>query len=293
MAGKGLASGWMHVCVDGLPELVVCSGCCLSDQGLDLGECHLDGVEVGRVWRQEFEGSERRPVDGFPRKTNQAPMSFKIAAGCGGWRGCPVHHPTLCRVGANWVSTERSKNSRFIHCPAVHPWMHERGSIEHPRRVQPAMTQSRDEGLGLPPLTVCKQTVAGQRMAKRGVIHQTRPAWCPSGGLGHVGLPGPSPGVSIPRIDPFSRFDVDQCQLVSMLRMKGWRRPIHIRRANAASGRFCSMARKSFCVCQAETAQMPPIRDAVGLDALDLTKFDNQFIKLQVALFLDPAPDPV
>ena len=80
--------------------------------------------------------------------------------------------------------------------------------------------------------------------------------------------------------------------LVSMLRMKGWRRPIHIWRASATSGRFCSTARRSFFVCQAEAAQMPPNRDAVGFHALDVTEFDHQLIEGQVALFLDPAPDP-
>ena len=29
---------------DGLPKLIVCSGCGLSEQGLDPGECHPDGV---------------------------------------------------------------------------------------------------------------------------------------------------------------------------------------------------------------------------------------------------------
>lgn len=53
------------------------------------------------------------------------------------------------------------------------------------------------------------------------------------------------------------------------------------------------MARRSFFVCQAKAAQTPPNRDTVGIDALDLTKFDNQFIKGQVALFLDPGFDPV
>ena len=81
--------------------------------------------------------------------------------------------------------------------------------------------------------------------------------------------------------------------LVSMLRMKGWRCPIHIRRASATSGRFCQVARKSFFVCQAKVAQMPPNRDTVGLDALDFPQFDHQFIKGKVALFPDPAPDPV
>jgi len=77
--------------------------------------------------------------------------------------------------------------------------------------------------------------------------------------------------------------------LVSMLRMKGWRRPIHIRRAGATSGRFCRAARRSFFVCQAEAAQMPPNRDAVGLDALDFPKFDHQLIEGQAALFPDRA----
>ena len=38
---------------------------------------------------------------------------------------------------------------------------------------------------------------------------------------------------------------------------------------------------------------MPPNRNTVGFDALDLTKFDHQFIKGQVALFHDPASDPI
>ena len=81
--------------------------------------------------------------------------------------------------------------------------------------------------------------------------------------------------------------------LVSMLRINGWRRSIQTRRASATSGRFCSTARRSFFVCQAQTAQMPPNRNTVGFDALDLTKFDHQFIKGQVALFHDPASDPI
>lgn len=40
---------------DRLPELVVGSGSGLSDQGLELGECHLDRVEIGAVGRQEEE----------------------------------------------------------------------------------------------------------------------------------------------------------------------------------------------------------------------------------------------
>jgi hypothetical protein len=39
--------------------------------------------------------------------------------------------------------------------------------------------------------------------------------------------------------------------MLRMLRMKGWRWPIRVRRASATSGRFCRAARKSFFVCQA------------------------------------------
>jgi hypothetical protein len=50
---------------DGLLELVVGPGCGFSDQGFELGECHLDWVEIG-----EYGGRNR----------NHAPMSFTIAA---------------------------------------------------------------------------------------------------------------------------------------------------------------------------------------------------------------------
>ena len=63
-------------------------------------------------------------------------------------------------------------------------------------------------------------------------------------------------------------------------------------RASATSGRFCSTARRSFFVRQAEAAQVPPDRDSVGLDARPVTQFDHELIKRQVALLLDPAFDP-
>jgi len=37
---------------------------------------------------------------------------------------------------------------------------------------------------------------------------------------------------------------------------------------------------------------MPPDRDAVGFDALNLPQFEHQFIKGQTALFPDPAQGP-
>lgn len=81
--------------------------------------------------------------------------------------------------------------------------------------------------------------------------------------------------------------------LGSMLRMKGWRRLIQTSRAAATSGRFCSTARRSFFVCQAEAAQVPPDRDAVGRNAMPVTLLDHQFIKCQTALFPDPSLDPI
>ena len=40
---------------EGFPELIVGPGCGFSDQGLEFGECHLERVEIGGVWRQEQE----------------------------------------------------------------------------------------------------------------------------------------------------------------------------------------------------------------------------------------------
>ena len=80
---------------------------------------------------------------------------------------------------------------------------------------------------------------------------------------------------------------------VTMLRMKGCLRPIQAWRAAATSGRFCSTARRSFFVCQIEPAQAAPDRDAVDLDPRPLAQFGHQFVKGQVALFRDPAGNPV
>lgn len=46
-------------------------------------------------------------------------------------------------------------------------------------------------------------------------------------------------------------------------------------------------------MCQAEAAQVPPDRDAVSLNAMPVTQLGHQFIKGQVALFLDPASNPI
>ena len=80
-----------------------------------------------------------------------------------------------CKVGASCVLTSRSNSSRFIHCPAVHVYMHERGPVDDPRRIQPIMAQGGDEGLSAP-------------MADRHMIRQSRAFRSPAGGLGNVCL---------------------------------------------------------------------------------------------------------
>ena len=44
---------------------------------------------------------------------------------------------------------------------------------------------------------------------------------------------------------------------------------------------------------EAKAAQVPPDRNTMGFDVVDVTQFNHQFIKGQVALFLDPASNPI
>ena len=136
---------------DRLPELVIGPGGCLSDQGLELGECHLDGIEIGAVWRQEQE----------PRSNVfQDRGGLRAAVG-----GEVVEDYDVALVqGRGQLGFDIEVEEFPVHRPA-----------DHPGRVQPVMAQGGDEGLRLP-------------VAKRGVIHEPRPAWCPSGRLGHVRL---------------------------------------------------------------------------------------------------------
>ena len=50
------------------------------------------------------------------------------------------------------------------------------------------------------------------------------------------------------------------------------------------------MARKSFFVCQAKAAQIPPNRDTVDFYALDVPQFDHQLMKGQISLSLIRRP---
>ena len=115
---------------------------------------------------------------------------------------------------------------------AVHVYMHERAPVTHPgahpadhavpgSRYEVSMrgAQGGNEGLGAPPLRVCHANrEREQRVAEARVADQARAFRGPSGGLDPGRLQRPSAGVSIPRIDPSSRFDITEayaCQQVA------------------------------------------------------------------------------
>ena len=138
---------------NGLPELVVCSGSGLSDQGFDLGECHLDGVQVGGVRRQEQEPGANVFQDRGGLRTS---VGSKVVQ----------YHDVALLQGRGQLGLDMEVEEFAV-----------QRSADHPRRIQPVMAQGGDEGLSVP-------------VAEGGVIHQTRSAWCPPGRLGHVGLEG-------------------------------------------------------------------------------------------------------
>jgi hypothetical protein len=74
--------------------------------------------------------------------------------------------------------------------------------------------------------------------------------------------------------------------------MKGWRRVIQMWRAAATSGRFCSTARRSFFMRQAEVAQQSSDRATVHSGALRCGDLGGQFSDRQVPLLADPPGDP-
>ena len=133
------------------PQRVVGSGGGLADQCLELGECHLDRVEVGTVRRQEQE----------PRAD-----VFQDAGGLRAAVGGEVveDHDIALLQGRGQLGFDIEVEEFAVYWPT-----------NDPGRVQPVMAQGGDEGLGLP-------------VSEGGVIDQTRPAGGPSCRLGHVGL---------------------------------------------------------------------------------------------------------
>ena len=135
----------------GLPEGCIGTGSSLSDQGLDLGERCLDRVQV---WAVGWQGEEP-DTD-----------ALQVRRRFGGFVAGEV-------VEDDDVSGTQRRDQLGLDVE-IEELAVDR-AVDDPGRVEPVMKSSRDEGLGLP-------------VTKGGVIDQTRPAWCPSGGLGHVGL---------------------------------------------------------------------------------------------------------
>ena len=130
-------------------------------------------------------------------------------------------------------------------------------------------------------------------MAERRVIDQTCPAGCRSGRLDHVGLERPSAGASPPRIDPFSRIDVDKCQPRQHVAHEGLTLA-DPDLAGRCDARELPLDRPQvFFGGQAKAAQVPPDRAAVGHDPMLRPQFGPPFIQGQSALFRDPAQGPV
>ena len=93
---------------DSLPELVVCSGCGLSDQGLDLDKCHADRVRVGGAGRQKQELG----TDVFQDRGGlRASMGGEVVQDGGGSENDPgdffpdARTSPLRSVGTSWVWT--------------------------------------------------------------------------------------------------------------------------------------------------------------------------------------------
>jgi len=102
-----------------------------------------------------------------------------------------------CKVGTNCVLTWRSNNSRFIG-PSITQGASSRSWRRAAMKVCP---RAHPRTGGGPPL---------DPMAEGRMTDQARPFRGRAGGLDHVRLQRPSPGVSIPRINSFSRLDVDE-----------------------------------------------------------------------------------
>ena len=75
--------------------------------------------------------------------------------------------------------------------------------------------------------------------------------------------------------------------------MNGWRRFIQIARSRAMSGRFCSLARKSFFVRQAEPVQQAPDGRPLHIDPSFLPECCDTFIKRHGRMIVQLGSNPV
>ena len=76
-------------------------------------------------------------------------------------------------------------------------------------------------------------------------------------------------------------------------RMKGWRRLIQIARSRATSGRFCSLARKSFFVRQTEPLQQAPDCGALHIDPVLSPQGCDQLVKRGPGVLCKPGANPL
>jgi hypothetical protein len=67
----------------------------------------------------------------------------------------------------------------------------------------------------------------------------------------------------------------------------------HIRRFSATSGRPCSAARRSFFVTEPEPVQKAAHGRTVDRDPMPVAQFDRQSLERQVALLVNPGPNPL
>jgi hypothetical protein len=129
--------------------------------------------------------------------------------------------------------------------------MHERGTIDDPGGIQPVMAQGGDEGLGLP-------------VAKGCMVDEARAFGRPPGGFGHIRL---ERGL----VDKtYVRQQVTHERLTSC-------NPDMARLPDLRPLLFGGL--EVFFLCQAETVQGTPDRNAVDCDAMTIRHLQHQIIQ--------------
>ena len=130
---------------DGAPERVVGPGACCAQMGFELGEGHLDGIEVGRIgWEKQEPGTSR----------------LQRRGGLGGLVHLQVveDDDVACLQGGSELRLDVDVEGGPIHCAFEEPWGR-----------QPMATQGGNEGLGVP---VAERGRTGQPLALRGPAPQ-------------------------------------------------------------------------------------------------------------------------
>ena len=130
---------------DGAPERVVGPGACCAQMGFELGEGHLDGIEVMRNRLGEQEPGTSRPQQ--PRRPSRI-VYLQVVK----------DDDVACLQGGSELCLDVDVESGPIHCAFEEPWGR-----------QPMATQGGNEGLGVP---VAEGGRTGQPLALRGPAPQ-------------------------------------------------------------------------------------------------------------------------